>query len=130
MQLVSLEHRDGVEFSVRIGKHSFVVDHPPDEGGGDNGPSPPELMVAALGGCMGYYMARYCQTIRQSCKGLSIDLVPELSEDGKRIQRITIDLTPPEGFPQERIRALLRAADQCVVHNTLRHEPEIDIEVV
>ena len=130
MQLVSIEHKDGVEFSVQIGRHSLTVDHPPDEGGQDNGPSPPELMVAALGGCMGYYMARYCQTISQSCKGLCIDLVPELSEDGKRVQKITIDLTPPDDFPEDRIKALLRAADKCVVHNTLRQGPEIDIEVV
>ena len=34
---------------VRIGQHRLVADEPADKGGDDSGPTPTELLLAALG---------------------------------------------------------------------------------
>ncbi|MEU4341003.1 OsmC family protein [Nocardia sp. NPDC023852] len=45
------EHRTATEVSVRINGHSLVVDEPKAAGGGDTGPDPIGLALAALGTC-------------------------------------------------------------------------------
>jgi len=128
MNLISVNYEDGAKFSVRIGKHELTIDHPEDEGEGA-GPMAPELLVASLGACMAARIVRYCRTKQLPHEGLSLDLVPELSEDGRRVARITIDVNLPEGFPEDRKIAARRAAEGCAVHNTLREPPEIDMEI-
>ncbi|RKY23223.1 MAG: OsmC family peroxiredoxin [Planctomycetota bacterium] len=128
MRLISINHEGGLKFSITIGKHQLTVDRPTDEGGTDAGPMSPELLVAALGACMAGRIVRYCQTKGITAEGITVDLVPELAEDGRRVARIAIDITLPKGFPEDRVVAARRAAEGCVVHNTLHNPPEIDME--
>ena len=129
MNLISVNYEGGMKFSIKIGKHELTVDHPESEGGTDAGPMAPELLAAALGACMAARIARYCKTKNLPHEGLSLDLVPELSEDGRRLARIAIDVNLPEGFPEDRKIAARRAAEGCVIHNTLHDPPELDIEL-
>ena len=129
MKLISVNYEEGMRFSVSIGQHQLTVDYPEDEGGNDSGPMAPELLVASLGACMAARIVRYCKTKNLPCEGLSVDLVPELSEDGRRLARIAMDVNLPEGFPEDRKIAARRAAEGCVVHNTLHEPPELDMEI-
>ncbi|NOZ22247.1 MAG: OsmC family protein [Planctomycetes bacterium] len=128
LRLVSVEHIEGARLSVNIGPHEIISDRPEDEGGTDTGPMSSELLVAALGACMTGRLARYCQSKDFSTKGLCVDLAPELAQDGSRIASIAVDITLPEGFPEDRLVAAQRVVDGCAVHNTLRNPPKIDIE--
>lgn len=40
---------DNLRHDVRVGPHALVVDEPVEAGGDDRGPSPYELLLAALG---------------------------------------------------------------------------------
>ncbi|MFQ5521851.1 MAG: OsmC family protein [Candidatus Methylomirabilia bacterium] len=40
---------DNLRHEVRVGRHALVVDEPAEQGGDDTGPSPYELLLAALG---------------------------------------------------------------------------------
>ena len=59
-----------------------------------------------------------------------MNLVYNLVEEQgrKRIQTITIDVSLPHD-PGERIAALLRAAQNCIVRNTLEKGPTVDVEI-
>jgi len=130
MNLVSLKHLSGRAFNITIGQHQLTSDAAPDEGGHDAGPGSIELFAASMGACMGAYIATYCQTANLPHEGMEIDIVCDLLTEPKRIGGITIDITMPEGFPQNRRKAVERAAQSCSVHNTLHNPPEISIEVV
>jgi putative redox protein len=51
--IVDMAWTDKVAFETEIKGHKIVVDALSDEGGGDLGPPPKRLMLAALGGCTG-----------------------------------------------------------------------------
>jgi len=128
LRLVSVEHLEGTKLSVSVGPHEILSDRPTDEGGTDTGPMSSELLVAALGACMAGRLVRYCQSKEIPCTGLCVDLASELAEDGSRVAGVAIDITLPEGFPEDRIIAAQRVVDGCSVHNTLHNPPRIDIE--
>jgi uncharacterized OsmC-like protein len=41
--------RDKLETEITVGPHRFFADASPEDGGNDAGPSPSELLLAALG---------------------------------------------------------------------------------
>jgi uncharacterized OsmC-like protein len=131
MDLITLKHQKGLCFSVQVRGHRFLVDMPKDSKGLDQGPSPADLLAASLGACMGMHMALYSQTAGLSCEGMEMNLVYNLTEEQgrKRIQTVTIDVSLP-GDPGNRRDALLRAAQNCIVRNTLEKGPVIDVEII
>ncbi|MFQ5899000.1 MAG: OsmC family protein [Candidatus Methylomirabilia bacterium] len=40
---------ENLRHEVRVGRHTLVIDEPVEQGGDDSGPSPYELLLAALG---------------------------------------------------------------------------------
>jgi putative redox protein len=130
MDLITLKHEKGLCFSVQVRGHKFLVDMPKESKGQDQGPSPSDLLAASLGACMGMHMALYSETAGLSFEGMEMNLVYNLvDEQGrKRIQTVTIDVALPKD-PGERSAALLRAAQNCIVRNTLEKTPVIDVEL-
>jgi len=130
MDLITLKNEKGLCFSVQVRGHRFLVDMPMESKGQDQGPSPADLLAASLGACMGMHMALYSQTAGLPSKGMEMNLVYNLVEEQgqKRIQTVTIDVVMPQD-PGERSATLLRAAQNCIVRNTLEKGPRIDVEI-
>src|SRR5512144_1024383 len=51
MEPVIIRSEGSFKNTVTAGGHSFIVDEPVDAGGTDEGPTPYDLLSAALGGC-------------------------------------------------------------------------------
>jgi putative redox protein len=130
MDLITLKHEKGLCFSVQVRGHRFLVDMPEESKGEDQGPSPSDLLAASLGACMGTHMVLYSETAGLSLGGMEMNLVYNLIEEQgrKRIQTVTIDVVLPKD-PGERSAALLRAAQSCMVRNTLEKGLTIDLEI-
>ena len=128
MDLMTIKHEKGLCFSIQVRGHRFLMDMPKDAKGEDQGPSPADYLTAALGGCMGMHMALYCQTAGLRTEGMEMNLVYNLVEEQgqRRIGTVTVDVHLPEN-PGPRGAAILRAAKNCIVRNTLEKAPEIDI---
>ena len=131
MDLITLKYQKGLRFAVEVRGHKFLVDMPKESKGEDQGPSPADLLASALGACMGMHMALYCRTAGLSCEGMEMNLVYNLiqEQDRKRIGAVTIDVNLPQSLGA-REAALLRAAQNCIVRNTLGKGPEIDIAII
>jgi uncharacterized OsmC-like protein len=129
MGLITIKHEKGLCVTASIRNHELKMDAPPNEGGTDAGPSPVELLTAALGGCMAIHVARYCQAAKLPHEGFTVDLHFELAPDPVRIGSVTVDITMPPGIPDSRKEAVKRAAQHCIVKNTLKESTSIDVEV-
>jgi putative redox protein len=83
---------DGTRFLHTSGTgHALVSDTPATAGGTDTAPSPMELVLHALCGCMGVDIAAILAKMRQSWRGLEISAAGERAETQPRVYR-TIDL--------------------------------------
>ncbi len=125
--------------SVSAGVHRFVADEPTRVGGDDLGPSPYDLLLAALGTCTSMTLKMYAdrkkwplQSVRVSLKHDRIHAkdCEDCGEDREgQIERITRVLEL-EGPLDEAQRARLKEiADRCPVHRTITHNPHISTKL-
>jgi putative redox protein len=56
---VTVEHLGSVQFEIRARGHVIASDQPIEDGGFDEGMTPPEFLLASLGSCAGFYVAQY-----------------------------------------------------------------------
>ncbi len=129
MSLVSIKHEKALRVSANIRNHKVVLDVPADSGGADAGPEPVELFVAALGACMAMHIAKYCETVKLPHEGFEMDLDFQVVKGPLRVGSVMVDIRLPATFPESRVEAIKRAAQQCTVKNTLKEATAIDVEV-
>lgn len=108
--------------TVSIGAHVLVSDEPADQGGGDEGPAPHELLLAALGSCTAMTLRMYARR-----KGWPLERVRVRVRGARQANAFVIDRAiETEGALDDEQRERLRAiAEKCPVHKTLMGEIEI-----
>jgi putative redox protein len=117
---------EGYRHEVVTGDHAFVIDEPEEKGGGNAGPSPQNLLNAALASCTAVTMEIYADRKGWDIDGLSVAVIAEgeLSK-GTRIWEVLIDL-PADLDPDQRER-LLKIAARCPVHKALAETHPVSI---
>jgi hypothetical protein len=66
----------GYTQKIRVVLHAFQADESADHSGTDAGPSPEELLLAALGACAGMTVQMYAERKRQRCMSICRTLPP------------------------------------------------------
>jgi putative redox protein len=118
-------------YRIDVGLHSLTVDQPASAGGDDRGPTPVELFVASLAGCVAHYAGSYLARHGLSTDGLAVDADFVMADDSPaRVASVSLTVTPPAGLPENRRAGLLAVASHCTLHNTLRDAPSVDIGLV
>ncbi len=124
----------GFAQEILIGPHRLVADEPVEAGGKDAGPSPYDLLLAALGSCTSMTVALYARrkswhldrvtvTLRHS-KIHAADCAECETREGK-LDRIERDIHLEGSLTDEQHARLLQIAEMCPVHRTLTSEIQI-----
>jgi uncharacterized OsmC-like protein len=117
----------GVRFEVEARGHKVLCDQPADNGGADSGITPPEFLLGSLGTCAGYYALQYLKTRNLSTGGLTVTVEAGKGTQPTRLDNFRILIDVP-GLEDERHReGVVRAAKNCLIHNTMLHAPSIEI---
>ncbi len=137
--LVSETHVGRFQEEITIGQHRLLADEPTSAGGDDSGPSPYDLLTAALGACTAITLRMYADLKKLPLDRVRIALRHEKihasdcaqceTKEGRidRIER-AIEL---EGPLDAAARAkLLEIADRCPVHRTLHSEVLIETRLL
>lgn len=111
--------------AILIGRHVLRADEAVEDGGGDLGPAPPELVLAALGGCTAITVQMVARRKGWPLEGVEVrlrrgTLPPEGNRQGGTLILRDIILDGP--LDQDQRRKLLEVAEKCPVHKLLTGE--------
>jgi putative redox protein len=126
---VLVEHLGAVQFEIQARQHKIASDQPPENGGFDEGMTPPELFLAALGSCAGFYAAQYLKKRKLATEGTRVRVSAEKLLNPARLDNFHIEVEVPLHIDQEDRKGVEQAVHHCLIHNTLLQPPHIAIEV-
>jgi putative redox protein len=127
---VTVRHVDGDAYAIAVRGHGMLTDQAVADGGKDAAATPTELLVASLASCVAFYTGRYL--VRHGLDRAGLAVTAEFAMAAGRPARVgavRLRITVPGGVPLQRTDALLAVASHCTVHNTLRQQPEVSIEL-
>jgi putative redox protein len=127
---ITVEHLGSVQFEIKTRGHSIVSDQPVEHGGFDEGMTPPELLLASLGSCAGYYAAQYLRKHKLATEGTRVRVTCEKVKDPvARLDNFVIVVDTPLELGPDHQRGVQEAVEHCLVHNTLLNRPKIALKV-
>lgn len=94
--------------------------------GGHFGPLP--MLAASLGTCTLSVLLSWAENAGLDPSGLEVVVGWEYVDDPYRVGSYDQEIRWP-GLPEDRRTAARRVADQCTVHHTLEHPPEMATRV-
>ena len=115
----------------RVDAHfnGFTVhtDQPNSAGGDDSAPSPFDLFLASIGTCAGVYVLNFCAERGIDTEGLGLELHPRMNPESRMIDKITIRINLPQGFPDKYKETVRKVANLCAVKKHILNPPEFEI---
>lgn len=116
----------GYEARVTVRGHELTVDEPAADGGTDRGPTPTELLLAALASC--YTLALQWAAGRRGVRLENVRVTATGTYEHLRFSSIRVAVSAD--FPPGEAAALLSDASRvCYVSNTLAGDVSIDVTV-
>ncbi len=124
---------------VVVGHHQLTADEPTSVGGNDFGPTPYDLLSAALGACTSMTLQMYARRKNWDLKEVVVHLNHkkdhvsdcENCEDPKtKIDVIERKISIEGDLDEKQIERLMQIADKCPVHKTLNSPVEIKTELI
>jgi putative redox protein len=126
---VLVDHLGGVQFEVKARNHTIICDQLVENGGCDEGLTPPEFLLASLGTCAGYYAVQYLKARNLPVEGLRIRTTADKAKAPARLTDFHIEIEYPNELDERHREGIVRAVHACLIHNTLLSPPQIDVEV-
>lgn len=124
----------GLAQEIITGQHLLKADEPLSADGGDTGPTPYELLLAALGACTAMTVTMYAKRKKLQLDGIVVRLSHsrihaedcfECQTEAGFLDRIDREIELSGALsPEERLK-LFEIAEKCPVHRTLKSEIDI-----
>jgi putative redox protein len=130
---VDSESPDFLE-NIRIGRHVIHADEPVSAGGKDAGPTPYELLLAALGSCKVITLRMYAKRKSWPLEAVHVSLshakvhaddCANCIGETRLIDHIEVEIRLVGELSDEQRRSLLAIAEKCPVHRALTSEVRI-----
>lgn len=119
---------------IKMGKHKVLADEPESVGGSDLGPTPYNLLAAALAACTSMTIQMYAQRKKWNVKDVSVEVKHEkrhqadseqCTESQAKIDHFERVIKLEGELDQDQRKRLLEIANKCPVHKTLENEIRI-----
>lgn len=129
----------GFAQEVEVGSHRLLADEPESVGGTNTGPTPYDLLLAALGACKAMTVGMYARRKKWPLEQITVALrhskihaadCAECETKIGKIDRIECELQFSGSITDEQRARLLEISEMCPVHRTLKAEIEIKTRLV
>lgn len=131
------ERSDGFTTLIQAGKHALTADEPEDVGGDDFGPSPYQLLTAALASCTSMTLRMYANKKELDLKQVKVHVnhSKRHCEDCQQTGDVKLDhfdrvIELSGNLSVAQRNRLLEIANKCPVHRTLEGEIQIDTSLL
>jgi putative redox protein len=126
MRSAVARRRQGYEHEVEIRNHRLIVDETEEDGGGDAGPRPTELLAAALATCTAITIEMYANRKEWELGDVevAVDFETPTAETPPKL-KATIKIAAE--LSDEQRERILVIAGKCPVHRTLASQ-DVQIE--
>lgn len=125
MYHVDIANTGDYAFNVKSEDYEFVVDTK------GKGVTPPDVLLASIGTCIGVYLRKYAQGTKLSLPEFNIKVEADFSKDPPvcfRKINVSVDLKGVQ-LDERRRQAVLEFVKNCPVHNTIKNNPEVEIKI-
>jgi putative redox protein len=138
-QPVILKSRGSFRTEVEAGPHRFVLDEPADVGGAGEGPTPYDMLAAAIGGCTSMTLHFYAKRETIPLEGVDISVshdrqhakdCADCMTQGGFIHRFRVEIRLLGPLSEEQRQKLYGVAGRCPVSKTLSAEIKVDAVLV
>ena len=125
----------GFRAEISAGKHVLVADEPLAAGGTDKGPTPYELLLAALGACTAMTLRMYADRKKWPLEDVRVRLRSARSherdcenceKEAVGIHRVERQLELSGSLTDEQRQRLNEIADRCPVKQTMQREIRVE----
>ncbi|MBA2240246.1 MAG: OsmC family protein [Solirubrobacterales bacterium] len=124
---VTARRRQGYSHEVYFdGGHCMLVDEPESEGGTNEGPSPMQVLAAALASCTAITVEMYANRKDWNLGEFHVDV--EMSTEGQEPRSFEVSLRLGCDLSDEQLERLRQIAGKCPVHKALTHQIDVTIK--
>ena len=129
----------GFAQEIAAGRHPLTADEPMSVGGTDTGPTPYDLLLAAIGACTSMTVAMYARRKGWPLEAVTIKLrhsrihaadCEACETTDARIDQIERDIELTGVLSEDQRARLLEIANKCPVHRTLMSDIHIQTHLI
>lgn len=129
MSEMTVRYLGAVQFEAETRGLKVYCDQPPSNGGFDEGMTPPEYLLVALGTCAGYYAAEYLNKNGLPSEGLEVKVHADKVKGPARMDNFKLAIHVPAKLELKHGDGVRLSVEKCLIHNTLLHAPSIETTV-
>ncbi len=107
---------------AKMRNHFSVIDEPVSAGGDDNGPTPVEYLLTAIGGCVSITLRMYAERKGWDVGKITVN-VSQIIENNQR--SLTEEISFEKEVTEEQRKRLLNIAGKCPVAKMVKGETNI-----
>ena len=130
MKKITTFYKGDMLFESKLGSHLVQIDAPELMGGKNRAPQPSDLLIAAVGSCIGAAVADHCQRYHLDLRDMSVDVEMDEVEHPTRMANLQVTIHIPHSDCRGQEAAILRLAEHCPVYETMTHLNGIQIELM
>lgn len=127
MRATARRTADPYRHDVDVRDHRLIIDEPEQDGGGDRGPTPQELLAASLAGCVAITMEMYAERKGWEIGAVAVSVDLEVPDRGPAIFRVNLQL--PATCSEEQRERLRVIATKCPIHRLLEGDVSFEERV-
>ena len=129
MSEMTVRYLGAVQFEAETRGLKVYCDQPVANGGFDEGMTPPEYLLVALGTCAGYYAAEYLNKSGLPSAGLEVTVKADKVKGPARMDHFKLVIRVPAKLEAQHGVGLRASVEKCLIHNTLLNAPSIETTV-
>lgn len=107
---------------AKMRHHFAVIDEPGFYGGDDNGPSPVEYLLTAIGGCVSMTLRMYAERKGWNVGKITVNVSQEKDENGTYL---TEEISFEKEITEDQKKRLMVIAGKCPVAKMVKEETKI-----